>query len=60
MSIALEIMSIIALSIFIVLLIWGFILFFRYTEDMRKQNMMLFSILEKLGNAKQKENNQQH
>lgn len=57
MGAALEVMSIIALSIFTVILIWGFILFYKHTENVRKQNMLLFSILEKLGGARTKDQN---
>lgn len=52
MNIALQIMAIITLSIMSIICIWGFVLFYKFTNDTKKQNMMLFSILERLGSNK--------
>lgn len=55
MDFALKLMALIALSVFLIICIWGFVLYNRYIEDVRKQNIMLFSILEKLGFDKKKD-----
>jgi hypothetical protein len=48
MDIALKITGLIALIVVIVILVWGFILFYNFVMDTKKQNMMLYSIIEKL------------
>jgi amino acid permease len=55
MDLCLKIAGLAAILVFVVLSIWGFALFCRLNDDIRKQNMILFSILEKLTNNKTRE-----
>lgn len=50
MDTALKLIALIALCIFMVVSIWGFVLFNRLAMDIRQQNMVLYSIIEKLTN----------
>lgn len=48
MDIALKIAGLTAIVILIIIAVWGFVLFYNLVVDTKKQNMMLYSIIEKL------------
>lgn len=48
MDIALKIAGLAAIFILIITSVWGFVLFYNLVVDTKKQNMILYSIIEKL------------
>lgn len=50
MDIALKIAGLAAIFVLIIIAVWGFVLFYNLVVDTKKQNMMLYSIIEKLSN----------
>lgn len=48
MDIALKVTGLIAIFVLIIIAVWGFVLFYNLVVDTKKQNIMLYSIIEKL------------